>query len=84
MGYICLCLFSTTHKAETDLVVLATGIVEVSLERPEVRNAIGKDMLRGLQNTFEAISKDSSANVLMIRSKVPKVFCAGADLKVGV
>ncbi|XP_008238477.1 PREDICTED: probable enoyl-CoA hydratase 2, mitochondrial [Prunus mume] len=41
-----------------------SGIVEVSLERPEVR-----------------ISKDSSANVLMIRSKVPKVFCAGADLK---
>ncbi|XP_034217843.1 probable enoyl-CoA hydratase 2, mitochondrial isoform X2 [Prunus dulcis] len=59
-----------------------SGIVEVTLERPEVRNAIGKDMLRGLQNTFEAISKDSSANVLMIRSKVPKVFCAGADLKV--
>lgn len=58
-----------------------SGIVEVSLERPEVRNAIGKDMLRGLQNTFEAISKDSSANVLMIHSKVPKVFCAGADLK---
>jgi methylglutaconyl-CoA hydratase len=59
-----------------------TGIVEVSLERPQVRNAIGKDMLKGLQNTFDAISNDSSANVLLIRSKVPKVFCAGADLKV--
>ncbi|XP_068318218.1 probable enoyl-CoA hydratase 2, mitochondrial [Pyrus communis] len=58
-----------------------SGIIEVRLERPEVRNAIGKDMLRGLQNTFEAVSKDSSANVLLIRSKVPKVFCAGADLK---
>ncbi|XP_062027678.1 probable enoyl-CoA hydratase 2, mitochondrial [Rosa rugosa] len=58
-----------------------SGIVEVSLERPQVRNAIGKDMLKGLQNTFEAISKDSSANVLLIRSKVPKAFCAGADLK---
>ncbi|CAN6723159.1 unnamed protein product [Malus baccata var. baccata] len=58
-----------------------SGIVEVRLERPEVRNAIGKDMLRGLQNTFEAVSEDSSANVLLIRSKVPKVFCAGADLK---
>lgn len=58
-----------------------TGIVEVSLERPQVRNAIGKDMLKGLQNTFDAISNDSSANVLLIR-KVPKVFCAGADLKV--
>lgn len=46
-----------------------------------MRNAIGKDMLKGLQNTFDAISNDSSANVLLIRSKVPKVFCAGADLK---
>lgn len=47
-----------------------------------MRNAIGKDMLKGLQNTFDAIRNDASANVLLIRSKVPKVFCAGADLKV--
>ncbi|KAG5554310.1 hypothetical protein RHGRI_011987 [Rhododendron griersonianum] len=60
-----------------------SGIVEVNLDRPGVKNAIGWDMLRGLQHSFEAISRDSSANVLMIRSSVPKVFCAGADLKVG-
>lgn len=47
-----------------------------------MRNAIGKDMLKGLQKTFEAISKDSSVKVLLLCSKVPKVFCAGADLKV--
>ncbi|GFZ16542.1 ATP-dependent caseinolytic (Clp) protease/crotonase family protein [Actinidia rufa] len=41
----------------------------------------GKDMLRGLQLSFEAINRDSSANILMICSSVPKVFCAGADLK---
>ncbi|KAL6183471.1 hypothetical protein ACLB2K_044882 [Fragaria x ananassa] len=58
-----------------------SGIVEVSLERPQVRNAIGKDMLKGLQNTLEAIRKDSSVKVLLLCSKVPKVFCAGADLK---
>ncbi|KAI8560903.1 hypothetical protein RHMOL_Rhmol04G0292000 [Rhododendron molle] len=57
------------------------GIVEVNLDRPGVKNAIGWDMLRGLQHSLEAISRDSSANVLMIRSSVPKVFCAGADLK---
>ncbi|PSR91690.1 Enoyl-CoA hydratase [Actinidia chinensis var. chinensis] len=38
-------------------------------------------MLRGLQLSFEAIDRDSSANILMICSSVPKVFCAGADLK---
>ncbi|PON65116.1 Crotonase superfamily [Trema orientale] len=59
-----------------------SGIVEVNLDRPERKNAIGKDFLRGFQESLEEISKDSSANVILIRSFVPKVFCAGADLKV--
>ncbi|KAH7834509.1 hypothetical protein Vadar_016800 [Vaccinium darrowii] len=58
-----------------------SGIVEVNLDRPGVKNAIGWDMLRGLQHSLETINRDSSANVLMICSSVPKVFCAGADLK---
>ncbi|XP_060207411.1 probable enoyl-CoA hydratase 2, mitochondrial [Lycium barbarum] len=58
-----------------------SGILEVKLDRPATRNAIGKDMLRGLQHAFETVSNERSANVLMICSSVPKVFCAGADLK---
>ncbi|XXG77917.1 hypothetical protein AAC387_Pa08g1970 [Persea americana] len=58
-----------------------TGIVKVELDRPEVKNAIGKDMLKRLQDTLKSISEDSKANVVMICSLVPKVFCAGADLK---
>lgn len=58
-----------------------SGIIEVKLHRPEAKNAIGNDMLRGLRNVFEAIDRDSSAHVVMISSSVPKVFCAGADLK---
>ncbi|KAL3817989.1 hypothetical protein ACJIZ3_003894 [Penstemon smallii] len=58
-----------------------SGIIEVKLERPATKNAIGKDMLRGLQYTFETVNRDHSAKVLMICSSVPKVFCAGADLK---
>ena len=61
-----------------------SGIVEVHLDRPEAKNAIGKEMLRGLQNIFEAINRDASANVVMLSSSVPRVFCAGADLKVKV
>lgn len=56
--------------------------MEVNLDRPEAKNAVGKDMLRGLQHSFEAVYRDSSVNVLMICSSVPRVFCAGADLKV--
>lgn len=59
-----------------------TGIVEVHLDRPETKNAISKDMLRGLRHAFESVDSDPSINVMMICSSVPKVFCAGADLKV--
>ncbi|XP_010258770.1 PREDICTED: probable enoyl-CoA hydratase 2, mitochondrial [Nelumbo nucifera] len=58
-----------------------SGIIEVNLDRPEAKNAIGKDLLKGLQHTFESINRDSSINVVMICSSVPEVFCAGADLK---
>ncbi|KAJ7952563.1 Enoyl-CoA hydratase [Quillaja saponaria] len=57
------------------------GIIEVNIDRPAVKNAIGKDLLRGLQNAFETINTDPSANVVMICSSVPGAFCAGADLK---
>ncbi|XP_051139867.1 probable enoyl-CoA hydratase 2, mitochondrial isoform X3 [Andrographis paniculata] len=38
-------------------------------------------MLRGLQHAFEAVNMDHTSKVLLISSSVPKVFCAGADLK---
>ncbi|XP_068651005.1 probable enoyl-CoA hydratase 2, mitochondrial [Aristolochia californica] len=58
-----------------------SGIIEVHLKRPGAQNAIGKDMLIGLQHTLDILNGDSSANVVMICSSVPRVFCAGADLK---
>ena len=77
---MCICVFKNTHLR----FLYVLGIVEVKLERPGTKNAIGRDMLRGLQQTFDAIEKDHSANVVMICSSVPKVFCAGADLKVNI
>ncbi|XP_010440097.1 PREDICTED: probable enoyl-CoA hydratase 2, mitochondrial [Camelina sativa] len=58
-----------------------SGIIEVNLDRPVAKNAINNEMLKSLQNTFESIHQDSSARVVMIKSLVPGVFCAGADLK---
>ncbi|CAM0944989.1 unnamed protein product [Alopecurus aequalis] len=58
-----------------------SGIVELRLERPEARNAIGKEMLKGLRSAMEKVEADPTANVLLVASSVAKVFCAGADLK---
>ncbi|KAK4260340.1 hypothetical protein QN277_003468 [Acacia crassicarpa] len=63
------------------LVDLDSGIFEVSLDRPGAKNAIGKDLLRGLSHALESIDQEPSAKVALIRSLVPGVFCAGADLK---
>lgn len=52
------------------------------MDRPEAKNAIGKEMLHGLGNVFELINQNSDSSVAMIRSSVPGVFCVGADLKV--
>lgn len=52
------------------------------LDRPESKNAIGKEMLMRLNHHLQNISIDASVNVLLLKSCVPKVFCAGADLKV--
>uniref|UniRef100_A0A0A9DF75 Methylglutaconyl-CoA hydratase n=1 Tax=Arundo donax TaxID=35708 RepID=A0A0A9DF75_ARUDO len=58
-----------------------SGIVEVRLERPEAKNAIGKEMLQGLRSAIKKVEADATANVVLVSSSVPKVFCAGADLK---
>ncbi|KAI5084617.1 hypothetical protein GOP47_0000786 [Adiantum capillus-veneris] len=56
-------------------------MIEVVLNRPESRNAIGTTMLNQFQNVFESIHHDPAARVMILRSDVPGVFCAGADLK---
>jgi methylglutaconyl-CoA hydratase len=58
------------------------GIVELSLERPEVKNAINWDVMRRLRAAIEKIVADATAKVVLVASSVPGAFCAGADLKV--
>ncbi|VAI59092.1 unnamed protein product [Triticum turgidum subsp. durum] len=38
-------------------------------------------MLKGLRSAMDKVKADSTANVVLVASSVPKVFCAGADLK---
>ncbi|XP_014288460.1 methylglutaconyl-CoA hydratase, mitochondrial [Halyomorpha halys] len=57
------------------------GITIVSLDYPKNKNALNKESVQSLSNAFEEISTDSNTRVVILRSLVPRVFCAGADLK---
>ncbi|RLM60374.1 methylglutaconyl-CoA hydratase, mitochondrial-like isoform X2 [Panicum miliaceum] len=58
-----------------------SGILELRLERPEVKNAINWDVMRRLRSAIEKIQADAAAKVVLVASSVPGAFCAGADLK---
>ncbi|XP_052143904.1 probable enoyl-CoA hydratase 2, mitochondrial isoform X2 [Oryza glaberrima] len=57
------------------------GIVELRLERPEVKNAINWEAMRLLRGVVEKVEADDTVKVVLVTSSVPGVFCAGADLK---
>ncbi|RLN09873.1 methylglutaconyl-CoA hydratase, mitochondrial-like isoform X2 [Panicum miliaceum] len=58
-----------------------SGILELRLERPEVKNAINWDVMRRLRSAIEKIQADATPKVVLVASSVPGAFCAGADLK---
>ncbi|KAK2584989.1 hypothetical protein KPH14_008519 [Odynerus spinipes] len=72
-----------TEKKEVILKYLDgkdNGIVVLGLNRPKTRNAFGKNFVTQLINAISTIKQDDRLRVLIIRSLVPFVFCAGADL----
>ena len=56
------------------------GILEVTLNRPESRNAMSPEMVADLNAVFDAIADDRSVRVVTLRGAGGH-FCAGADLK---
>ncbi len=55
------------------------GIVQLTLNRPEKRNALSFELLQSLERAITAIAADSSARVVVLGSRGP-VFCSGHDL----
>jgi len=56
------------------------GIVILSMNRPEGKNAFSRSFLEAFHQTLDQLETEAT-RVLLLRSKVPGVFCAGADLK---
>ncbi|RKP11750.1 ClpP/crotonase-like domain-containing protein, partial [Piptocephalis cylindrospora] len=57
------------------------GIATLSMNRPEAKNAISTRFLDQFHQRLQDLRYDPSTRVLILRSVVDRVFCAGADLK---
>jgi methylglutaconyl-CoA hydratase len=57
------------------------GVFFLSLSRPEARNSIGRQFLRELKECLYTVAQERTTRCVVVRSTVPGVFCAGADLK---
>ncbi len=53
----------------------------LTINRPEVRNALGKDVREGLFEGVRKFNDDKAAKVLVLTGAGDKAFCAGGDLK---
>ena len=59
----------------------ADGIAVITLNRPEARNALGKDIRSGLFAAWDRFERDSALRVAILTGSGDKAFCAGGDLK---
>lgn len=69
----------------SDLVLLsypASGIAQVTLNRPEAMNTMTPEFLVAALETLEAVADDSSVRAVILTG-AGRAFCAGGDLKRG-
>ncbi|XP_023597889.1 methylglutaconyl-CoA hydratase, mitochondrial isoform X5 [Trichechus manatus latirostris] len=57
------------------------GIVVLGINRAHAKNAISKNLIKMLSKAVDALKSDKKVRTIIVRSEVPGVFCAGADLK---
>merc|ERR1711934_756443 len=72
--------FSTAGAPCITTETSAEGVMVMTLFKPDTRNALSRQMLAEFNDELKE-ANDNKARVIVIQSDVPKVFCAGADLK---
>ncbi|XP_048395518.1 enoyl-CoA hydratase domain-containing protein 2, mitochondrial isoform X1 [Stegostoma tigrinum] len=58
-----------------------SGISAVLMNRPHARNSLGNVFVTQLEEAVEDLCQDKSVRVVLFKSQIKGVFCAGADLK---
>jgi enoyl-CoA hydratase/carnithine racemase len=66
---------------ETLLAAQDGGVARITLNRPDVRNALSRTMVRELEAALAAAEADAAARVIVLAGAGDRAFCAGADLK---
>lgn len=56
------------------------AVATITLNRPDIRNALAGDMVPELQNAFAAARDDPAVRVVVLTGTGDQAFCAGADL----
>ncbi|KAM7324574.1 hypothetical protein ACRRTK_016879 [Alexandromys fortis] len=75
---------ATTRTPEIQVQALTgpdQGITEILMNRPHARNALGNVFVSELLEALAQLRENQQVRVLIFRSGVKGVFCAGADLK---
>ncbi|XP_006025853.1 enoyl-CoA hydratase domain-containing protein 2, mitochondrial isoform X1 [Alligator sinensis] len=57
------------------------GIAEIQMNRPHAKNSLGNVFVNELFRALESLRYDDKVRVVLFKSQVKGVFCAGADLK---
>nr|XP_020021981.1 methylglutaconyl-CoA hydratase, mitochondrial-like isoform X2 [Castor canadensis] len=57
------------------------GIVVLGINRAYGKNSLSKNLIKMLSKAVDALKSDKKVRTIIIRSEVPGIFCAGADLK---
>jgi enoyl-CoA hydratase/carnithine racemase len=65
---------------ETILYDKKDGIIRITLNRPDKRNALSPEMLAELNRAFEQADTEKDASCIVLRGAGDKAFCSGADL----
>lgn len=57
------------------------GIATITINRPEQRNCLSKEVRAGLFAAWNRFEQDASARIAILTGSGEKAFCAGGDLK---
>jgi len=57
------------------------GIAVITINRPEQRNALNREVREGLTEAWHRFEKDDSLRIAILTGAGEKAFCAGGDLK---